>query len=208
MFIYLDESGDLGFDFRKKGTSKHFVMAALVCVYRRPIEKAVRLVHRASRSKLKGRSVILHATKEKMRTNRRFCEALSRQEFKIITVVVDKTRVLKKYRSTVHALYNQIARVLLEGAIHIYPNQSGGLVEVVVAKRETNKYLNSQFKKDVRAQRLTAAKAQIILKTMSEEHWLQAADVISWSIFRKHECNDDLCYSIIRNSIVKEKIWP
>jgi hypothetical protein len=26
MFIYLDESGDLGFDFKKKGTSRHFII--------------------------------------------------------------------------------------------------------------------------------------------------------------------------------------
>src|SRR4030042_852882 len=31
MFIYLDESGDLGFDFSKKKTTRKFVVTALVC---------------------------------------------------------------------------------------------------------------------------------------------------------------------------------
>lgn len=31
MFIFLDESGDLGFDFGKPKTSRHFVIALLVC---------------------------------------------------------------------------------------------------------------------------------------------------------------------------------
>lgn len=36
MYIYLDESGDLGFDFRKKGTSKHFIITVLLT--REPME--------------------------------------------------------------------------------------------------------------------------------------------------------------------------
>lgn len=31
MFIFLDESGDLGFDFNKAGTSQTFTIALLVC---------------------------------------------------------------------------------------------------------------------------------------------------------------------------------
>ena len=30
MLIFIDETGDLGFDFTKKGTSSHFVITALV----------------------------------------------------------------------------------------------------------------------------------------------------------------------------------
>ena len=31
MFIFLDESGDLGFDFDKAKTSRYFVITLLVC---------------------------------------------------------------------------------------------------------------------------------------------------------------------------------
>ncbi len=31
MFIYLDESGDLGFDFKNKKSSQKFVITLLVC---------------------------------------------------------------------------------------------------------------------------------------------------------------------------------
>src|SRR5574337_1125955 len=45
MFIYLDESGDLGFDFSKKKTTKKFVITLLVCnseSARKEFAKAVR----------------------------------------------------------------------------------------------------------------------------------------------------------------------
>lgn len=48
MFIYLDESGDLGFDYfdyNKKNTTKKFVVTLLVCNSanaRKAFEKAVR----------------------------------------------------------------------------------------------------------------------------------------------------------------------
>ncbi|GJQ57390.1 MAG: DUF3800 domain-containing protein [Candidatus Scalindua sp. AMX11] len=45
MFIFLDESGDLGFDFNKRKTTKKFVITLLVCnsdETRREFTKAVR----------------------------------------------------------------------------------------------------------------------------------------------------------------------
>ena len=45
MYLYLDESGDLGFDFSKKGTSKYFVITILVCkdkITKRALSNAVK----------------------------------------------------------------------------------------------------------------------------------------------------------------------
>ncbi|MCH9022682.1 MAG: DUF3800 domain-containing protein [Planctomycetes bacterium] len=45
MYIYLDESGDLGFDFTKDKTSKVFVVTMLVCrtqTAHKAIRKAIR----------------------------------------------------------------------------------------------------------------------------------------------------------------------
>ena len=45
LYIYLDESGDLGFDFSKSGTTRKFVVTLLCCeslTARRDMEKAIR----------------------------------------------------------------------------------------------------------------------------------------------------------------------
>lgn len=62
MFIFLDESGDLGFDFSKRKTTKKFVITLLVCdtdEAQREFTKAVRrtLKNKLNRKKKNSRHV-------------------------------------------------------------------------------------------------------------------------------------------------------
>jgi len=52
-YIFLDESGDLGFNFQKKKTSKFFIVTCLFTENKRPIEKVVRKTHLELRKKCK-----------------------------------------------------------------------------------------------------------------------------------------------------------
>ncbi|MGC8660075.1 MAG: hypothetical protein ACP5U1_13480 [Desulfomonilaceae bacterium] len=52
MFIFLDESGDLGFDFNNLNTTKKFVITILVCDNRAVVNQFSRAVLRAKKSKL------------------------------------------------------------------------------------------------------------------------------------------------------------
>jgi len=42
------------------------------------------------------------------------------------------------------------------------------------------------------------------VKILAEQKALQAADFVSWAIFRKYEYNDDNYYNLIRGKIVEE----
>lgn len=44
-YIFLDESGNLGFDYKKKKTSKFFVITFLFAADKKPIEKLVKRTH-------------------------------------------------------------------------------------------------------------------------------------------------------------------
>jgi hypothetical protein len=59
-FIFMDESGDLGFDFLKRGTTKHFLITFLFTNNKRPIEKCVKKVYSGLNKKYKKVGV-LHA---------------------------------------------------------------------------------------------------------------------------------------------------
>ena len=67
-YIFLDESGDLGFDLSKGKTSKFFVITFLFCDSKKPIEKCVRFVHSILRQTHKNVRSWLHACKEKPST--------------------------------------------------------------------------------------------------------------------------------------------
>jgi hypothetical protein len=56
MFIFLDESGDLGFDFNNENTTKKFVITLLVCDNRAVVNQFSRAVLRAKKNKLRRSS--------------------------------------------------------------------------------------------------------------------------------------------------------
>ena len=55
MIIYLDESGDLGFDFLKKKSSNFFVITLLVCHNKAAIDSFKVAVNRTLKNKLNHR---------------------------------------------------------------------------------------------------------------------------------------------------------
>jgi hypothetical protein len=63
---YLDESGDLGFDFSREKTSKHFVIAVLLCRNPKPIDKIIRKIFAGfSKTEVRNHHGVLHAFKER-----------------------------------------------------------------------------------------------------------------------------------------------
>jgi len=53
-YIFLDESGDLGFNFKKKKTSKFFVVTCLFVENKKPFEKIVKKTHSELKKKYKN----------------------------------------------------------------------------------------------------------------------------------------------------------
>lgn len=56
MSIFIDESGDLGFNFDKKGTKPFFVIGALVCNNVNAYKGIQRAVERTLKNKLRKKS--------------------------------------------------------------------------------------------------------------------------------------------------------
>ena len=70
-YIFLDESGDLGFD-SSKNNSKYFVITALFISDKKPLERLVKKIHSGLRKKIKAiGGGVLHSVKEKPVTRKR-----------------------------------------------------------------------------------------------------------------------------------------
>ena len=66
MFIYLDESGDLGFDWTKAKTSRYFVITLLVCDGKHTQDKFRKAVRRTLKNKInhkKNKKRVVHELK-------------------------------------------------------------------------------------------------------------------------------------------------
>lgn len=206
-YIFLDESGDLGFDFKKKGTSDFFVVTFLfVDGSKKIIEKIVKNTHAQLSRKIKRRIGVLHATNEKPVTRQRLLKKLVASDCSIMSIYLNKKKVFTKLQDEKQVLYNYVTNILLD---RIYTKKvvtNNKEIELIASRRETNKFLNENFKDYLNNQVKSNhdGKMKVSIKTPSEEKSLQAVDFVSWAIFRKYEKGEDSYYNIIKNKIIEE----
>ncbi len=204
-FIFMDESGNLGFDFSKKGTTSYFLITFLFVPNKRTIEKCVRKVHAGLRKKYKKVGV-LHAYREEPITRKRLLSLLAAKGCRIMTILLNKRKVYTKLQDEKPVLYNYVTNILLDRICSKKLLQMDDPIEIIASRKETNKFLNQNFKTYLRSQMTENhdVNVTISIKTPAEEKALQAVDFVCWAIFRKHEYKDDTYYKIIRSNIIEE----
>ena len=205
-YIFLDESGDLGFNPKKKN-SQYFVVTILSTKNKNSIEKIVKNVHAGLRKKVKRLSGgILHAYKEKPVTRRRLLKKLAEKQYTIMTIYLNKSKVYTRLKEEKHVLYNYVTNILLDRIMTKRLVGLDGVIFLIAAKRETNKFLNDNFKDYLRKQIKDrhGIKIEVDIKAPNEEKTLQAVDFASWAIFRKYELKDGIYYDLIKKKIIEE----
>jgi hypothetical protein len=206
-FIFLDESGDLGFNFSKKGTSKFFVVTFLFAPDgRSAIEKVVKKTHSELKKKIKRKMSVLHAVNEKPITRQRLLKRISEKDCTIMAIYLNKSKVFTKLQDEKQVLYNYVTNILLDRVCTKRVIPSDSQIELIASRRETNKFLNENFK-DYLNRKLRANHKRLMnvsIRTPAAEKSLQAVDFISWAIFRKYERGDDSYYNLIKAKIIEE----
>lgn len=212
MIVYLDESGDLGFDFENKHPSKKFVITLLVCESGSITREFRTAVRRTLKNKLnlgkKGSRIVqeLKGTGTTAAIKRYFLRQSPKAGWRLYTVAVNKERVDESLR-TKHGkkkLYNFIARFLLE---KVDLKNPGSAVTLVVDKCK-NKDEMADFNQYV-ANQLEALLPLEVPLNIYHEHscanaGLQAVDLFCWGIYRKYEHRDLEWYKDYRARIAFE----
>jgi len=102
-YIFLDESGDLGFS---KRSSRWFILSLVFTNNHRKIEKCVKKVHRGLKKKYKNISE-LHAYHTDSITKKRVLKLLSETEdLKILCIILNKKKVYTDLQNQKSYLYN------------------------------------------------------------------------------------------------------
>ena len=140
----MDESGDLGFDFSKKRTSKFFIVTFLFVENKRHVEKIIKQAHATLKRKYKIKNAVLHAAKEEHPVIKRVCKKIVEKKFKIMVISLDKSKVYTNLREEKHVLYNYIVNILLNRIIN-KRLITDDKITLIASKRETNKFLNKNF---------------------------------------------------------------
>ncbi len=205
-YIFLDESGDLGFNLNKKKTSKFFVITLLFAENKRPIEKVVRKIHSELKKKHKRNIGVLHAVKEKPLTRQKLLKRIADKDCLIMAIYLNKSKVYTRLQDAKQVLYNFVTNILLDRIFtrKILPAKQN--ITLVASRRETNKFLNLNFQNYLNQQINSrhGINIKVEIKTPQEEKSLQAVDFISWAIFRKYEYGDESYYNLIKSRIIEE----
>lgn len=207
-YLYLDESGDLGFDFENEKTTRFFNITILSTHSKRPIEKCVKSVHRSLRKKYRKIHSVLHAAREEPITRQRMLKKLSEKDCSIMTICLNKKRVYTRLQNEKLILYNYVTNILLDRIMtkRLVSTTRNEPIYLIASKRETNKFLNENFRSYLKYQikNIHQLELHIEIKTPAEEKSLQAVDFASWAIFRRLEYGDDTYYNVIKNKIIEE----
>ncbi len=149
---------------------------------------------------------VFHAHNEKSITRKRLFYLLNGTDYKIMTIFLDKNKVYTKFQDEKPVLYNYVANILLDRIFSRKLLPTNEPVTIIASQRETNKFLNQNFKSYLQDETLKNHNVgiNISIKTPAQEKALQAVDFVSWAIFRKYEYGDDIYYNIIKDRIIEE----
>lgn len=209
MIIFLDESGDLGFDFSKPKTSRKFVITLLICENVEAIEGFRRGVRRTLKNKLnnrKNRSQELKGTNTTQVIKEYFYRHVSPDGWQIYSVILNKSRVYDNLRTKLgkKKLYNFLARFLLE---KIDLTKAGSTVNLIMDRcknKEEIKDFNSYVENQLQGLLPLDIPLFITHELSHNNPGLQAVDLFCWGIFRKHEGEDEQWYRVYQSAITYE----
>lgn len=211
-YIFFDESGDLGFDFSKKRTSRYFVVTFLFTAEKRRVERAVKKTFTGlSPHDSKGHAGVLHAVNELPRTRQKLLNLLAEQDITVLTLYLDKKRVYTKLKDEREVLYNFVANTLLDRIMSKELIPTDEPITLIASRRETSRFLNLNFKNYLEdtVKRNHKIPLTVEIKTPHQEKGLQAVDFVSWAIFRQFEYSDTTYYDIIKKKVIEESsLYP
>jgi hypothetical protein len=212
MYLYLDESGDLGFDFDNKNPSHYFVITLLVChnqasatIIKKAVERTLKnKIQRKKKYKnnpeLKGASIPLDI-KSYFYKNADRCDT-----WKIYSIILDKKAVLKKFVNPIdkHRVYNILANHLLKQVDFFGVSTINLFVD-----RSKNRDGINEFDDMLQMNLGTILPLNVSLNISHvpshESYGIQAVDLFCWGIFRKYTCNDEAWFDIFKQKVVYEQ---
>lgn len=205
--IYMDESGDLGFDFTKKNTSKFFLITFLFSEDKKSLEKLVKKAHATLKKKHKQRGGVLHAYRETRITKERLLNKLNEKDVKILIICLNKAKVYTRLKDEKDVLYNYVTNILLDRIFSKKLISNLNKISLIASRKETNKFINLNFKNYLTTQAKINHKLDlnVEIRTPHEVKALQAVDFVSWAIFRKYEFGDKGFYNLFKTKIVEER---
>lgn len=213
LFLYLDESGDLGFDFITKKPSRFFTITVLLLKGQDKNRKLINAVKHTLKRKLgkkrlfKNAGCELKGSKVSLEVKKYFYEQVKSLDFKLYSLTLNKKRVYQRLMQEKERIYNYLARLVLD---HIEFNDAEVRVTLTVDKSKGKPEIaefNSYVFRQIQAKIDPRIPLNITHGLSHENLGLQAADMFTWGIFRKYERKDLEWFKLFQGKIVYDGIY-
>jgi hypothetical protein len=198
LFIYLDESGDLGFDFTKAKTSQYFVITILVCHHKQVVDGITTAVKRTLKNKLnhkkQNQRVVneLKGSETSLTIKQYFARHLPDDGWDVYSVTLNKSRVEPHLQTKEgkKKLYNFLARFILEKIPFANDLPWVNLIVDRCKNNEEIKDFNNYVENQLDALLPLNCMLTIDHLASHENAGLQAVDLFCWGIARKDAHKD------------------
>jgi len=210
--IFLDESGNLGFDFNKSGTSRYFVITILVAKQFAPIASAI---HRTVKAKLRQKKKTRYVNELKGNSttfsikNYFHQQMLRYDDWHLHTIILDKTTLIHQevLKNSIDRLYNLLAKNVLHGVsiptnesvVHLHVDRSKEQNEIVIFNRSVRSHLEPNIPSN--------CTFNIDHLRSQNDAGLQAVDLFCYGIAKKYEKGDTQWHDIFQDKIKKRLIF-
>jgi hypothetical protein len=212
MLLYLDETGCLGFDFSKSGTSRYLTIAVLACDGRSEFTSFKKAVNRTLKNKInrrrKKRPVSeLKASSTSIEVKRYFMKNAPNAGWKVYGITINKQNAMPHLTTKEGKvkLYNHLASALLK---KIPFKDDGQPVTLVLDKSKSKSEIadfNQYFERQTQGRLPINTPLYIHHEDSQSNPCLQAVDLFCWGIVRNRSRNDSLWITEYRE-YVKEDI--
>lgn len=207
-YLYLDESGDLGFDFVNKKPSKLFVVTILAIHGHNNNRQLFKVVKKTIKRKLNPRGKRGRIAQELKGTNttieikKYFYNQIQNIDFEIYSISLNKRRVYDYLTKDKPRVYNYIARFLLDkipiGDATTHINFSIDKSKSKPEIADFNNYIQTQLKAKIRP----TVPLYIDHQNSCENPGLQAVDMFCYGIFQRDERRKWEWYNIFKDKVV------
>lgn len=201
LYIYLDKSGDLDFDFKNKKESGFFTICALLIDGQRN-DRAIcsAIKHIRKRTDIKGGPLSLETLKE-------FCKSVKSIEFGLFAVTLDKRNAFAGPSFDRDRICRYIAGLVIKDIDFIdtevrvtMPADKFGQAKGEIPLAE---YLRGQVQGRVDI----AVPLNFLRASSRESAGLQAAGIFAKGVRFKNECGDNEWCSVFKEKIRVERIY-
>lgn len=207
-YMYLDESGDLGFDFINRNGSKYFIVGILSVNSKSDRDKIAAAAKRTLKNKINHKRKTnvneLKGSRTSFDVKKYLFRRIETIDFKIHCLVLDKYALAKSFidsHLTKDRIYNHAAKMLLDNVDLSAVDTS---VSFVLDKCKTKKQIkefNNSISSQIKAKLDLGVNLDIDHLNSDAELCLGVIDLFCYGIARKYEFNDVQWYEIFRDKI-------